>query len=539
MNIKKLAAAIIVFIMAGSVPTYGEAPVTKVKDVVLYQAGEFQEGVSLMEESGDVEGAKRAIEAAIRNFETEADVSEYKISSQAALGAAQYVINDNPELFYVSGMVRVSYYPSTGMAVKVLIEYDNRYDKESIPELLKFVEDEADKALSYIDDSMTDYDKALAIHDYLVVNHSYDVNSQIRNIYEFFKEGKGVCQGYAQAYAYLLKKCGVEVGYALSDEMDHMWNMVKIDGEWYHVDVTFDDPLQKETGDVFGYCGHTYFMKSDSYMMANKYHDWTAEGEAKSAAYDESPLAGLTTATVNVGGVWYGTSVMDFNTRVITELDILTGERKNVKEIDVSGAPYDWRSYAGCINLAKYDDYLIYSTYDKVAAFKPGEEAEKIVLKEENLGANGIAGITVKGEKLTYSVAKDRYASENEIREADINGVLDEKWPEITNVEPVIDDDGVLRLDVTLQKDTFGEKAAAMAAAVYRGGEMIGVVILNEQFDRGERELSVRIPSVSMADTSLEGAYAKVFVLKSVESAEAVGEAAKCDLDGLVWVMGE
>ncbi len=539
MNIKKLAAAIIVFIMAGSVPTYGEAPVTKVKDVVLYQAGEFQEGVSLMEESGDVEGAKRAIEAAIRNFETEADVSEYKISSQAALGAAQYVINDNPELFYVSGMVRVSYYPSTGMAVKVLIEYDNRYDKESIPELLKFVEDEADRALSYIDDSMTDYDKALAIHDYLVVNHSYDVNSQIRNIYEFFKEGKGVCQGYAQAYAYLLKKCGVEVGYALSDEMDHMWNMVKIDGEWYHVDVTFDDPLQKETGDVFGYCGHTYFMKSDSYMMANKYHDWTAEGEAKSAAYDESPLAGLTTATVNVGGVWYGTSVMDFNTRVITELDILTGERKNVKEIDVSGAPYDWRSYAGCINLAKYDDYLIYSTYDKVAAFKPGEEAEKIVLKEENLGANGIAGITVKGEKLTYSVAKDRYASENEIREADINGVLDEKWPEITNVEPVIDDDGVLRLDVTLQKDTFGEKDAAMAAAVYRGGEMIGVVILNEQFDRGERELSVRIPSVSMADTSLEGAYAKVFVLKSVESAEAVGEAAKCDLDGLVWVMGE
>ncbi len=246
----------------------------------------------------------------------------------------------------------------------------------------------------------------------------------------------------------------------------------------------------------------------------------------------------MDTAAVNVVGVWYEASVNDFNTRAITELDILTGERTTVKLIDVSGAPYAWRSYAGCVNLAKYDDYIIYNTYDSVLAFKPGED-EKIIIKEENLGARGITGITVKGLKLAYSLAENRYASGAEIRETDINGVLDEKWPEITSLEPIIDEDGVLKLNVTLQKDTFGEKDAAMAAAVYRGGEMIGVVILDGTFDRGERELSVRIPSVSMADMSLEGASAKVFMLKSVESAEALGKAETCKLDELVWVMGE
>ncbi len=536
MNIKKLTAVILLFIMAaGSVPAY--AQVTEREGIALYQEGEFPGGASLMEESGDVEGFKRAIEAALRNFETEVDVSEYKINYKAAGGYVQDVINCNPEFFYVTGSVGVSYYPSTMMTATVTLEYNERYPRESIPELMKFVENEAEKALSYVDASMKDYEKALALHDYLVVNYRYDTDHNVRNLYEFFKTGKGVCQGYALTYAYLLKKCGVEVGYATSTSMNHMWNMVKVDGKWYHVDVTYDDPSVNGVDDVFGFCRHAYFMKSDSYMTANEHYGWTADGEAKDTSYDESVLNSLTTAVVNVGGVWYAASATDYNTSIITSLDILTGEKQGVKTIDVSGAPYTWRSYEGCVNLARYDDYLIYNTYDSVLAFKPGED-EKLVLKEENLGARGITGIAVKGLRLAYSLAENRYASEAEIKEADVNGVLDEKWPEITAVEPIIDEDGVVRLDVTLQKDTFGEKDAAMAAAVYRGGEMIGVVILNESFDRGERELSVRIPSVSMADTSLEGAVAKVFMLKSVESAEALGKAETCKLDELVWVLG-
>ncbi len=115
-----------------------------------------------------------------------------------------------------------------------------------------------------IKDSMTDYEKELAIHDYLVLNYKYDYDNYENNtipeesytIYGLLLNGTGVCQAYAEAMSLLLNLVGVEcrVVTGVSNNDNHAWNIVKLDEEYYMLDVTWDDPVPDEPGRVsYGY----------------------------------------------------------------------------------------------------------------------------------------------------------------------------------------------------------------------------------------------------------------------------------------------
>lgn len=97
-----------------------------------------------------------------------------------------------------------------------------------------------------IKDGMTDLEKIRAVHDYLVKNISYDLGVE-RDVYTIFTEGKGVCSGYAEAFKMLLDTLGIEciLVFGIAEDEYHEWNAVKLNGEWYHIDVTWDDPLVK------------------------------------------------------------------------------------------------------------------------------------------------------------------------------------------------------------------------------------------------------------------------------------------------------
>ena len=66
--------------------------------------------------------------------------------------------------------------------------------------------------------------------------------------------------------------------------MNHMWNYVKLGNDWYHVDVTWDDP----TSDRVGYVRHKYFLCSDSQMNegSDGHHDWEHSQKCTSTVYD-------------------------------------------------------------------------------------------------------------------------------------------------------------------------------------------------------------------------------------------------------------
>ena len=138
----------------------------------------------------------------------------------------------------------------------------------------------------------SDYAKTLAAHDWLVANLEYDVTtgsiSDENGTYGAFVLRRTMCQGYAEALELLLK-CYTDVeiiqivGEALNtglfrndenlesvpeDWRGHAWNAVKMNGEWYQIDTTFNDPLGNPTGRVT----HFYFGQSDGVMLKN--HRW-------------------------------------------------------------------------------------------------------------------------------------------------------------------------------------------------------------------------------------------------------------------------
>ena len=132
---------------------------------------------------------------------------------------------------------------------------------------------------SNIRQGMSDYQKELILHDYLVKNCHYSENteqgaeSDIYRSYGALVNGDAVCNGYAEALQLLFNCVGVESQFVVgtADGVDHAWNLVKIGDKWYHLDATWDDPLP-DSGDKIL---HPYFNVSDDVISDN--HIWNKD----------------------------------------------------------------------------------------------------------------------------------------------------------------------------------------------------------------------------------------------------------------------
>ena len=142
---------------------------------------------------------------------------------------------------------------------------------------------------------MSDYDIAKALHDYLLLNCVYDYENYLRHTVPAesytadgaLLEGTAVCAGYARAYQLLMQEAGIPCEYVSGyANGGHAWNVVEIDGAWYHVDTTWDDPVP----DRAGYVRYDYFLKSDDYMRANRHTRWTSDRICTSTKYDNADL---------------------------------------------------------------------------------------------------------------------------------------------------------------------------------------------------------------------------------------------------------
>jgi len=127
-----------------------------------------------------------------------------------------------------------------------------------------------------IDNSMSDFQRELAIHDYIVDNTEYYfLEPYCYDMSGVFLKNKAVCGGYAEAFSYLSALAGIETEIVLGDDFDslddlgHAWNTVKIGGDWYQMDVTWNDPVMKDGSNVKTY---SYFNVTDAEMK--KDHIW-------------------------------------------------------------------------------------------------------------------------------------------------------------------------------------------------------------------------------------------------------------------------
>lgn len=127
---------------------------------------------------------------------------------------------------------------------------------------------------------MGDYEKEKAVHDYMVRTYEFDTSVTVYDLEHPSQsvEGpiyynKGICQGYSEVFDLLMKKLGITSqmvwGQALGE--NHVWNMVKLSGEWYMVDVMWDDPIP-DRGDRVSY---EYFNLTGDQLALT--HSWNLD----------------------------------------------------------------------------------------------------------------------------------------------------------------------------------------------------------------------------------------------------------------------
>lgn len=189
-----------------------------------------------------------------------------KLDEQQLERAFKAVFYDNPQIFWVKNNFG---WGKDGDSVFIIPEYI--YEKEECESVFRQVENVVREISEKIVPDMSDFEKELIVHDWLCANCAYaDAGESAYTIVGALVNGQAVCEGYAKAAAMLLNRVGVEcrviTGQAQtgSESIGHMWNIAKIDGENYHLDVTWD--AQQDAG--FG-IHHAYFNLTDERIEAD------------------------------------------------------------------------------------------------------------------------------------------------------------------------------------------------------------------------------------------------------------------------------
>ncbi len=149
---------------------------------------------------------------------------------------------------------------------------------------------------------MTAQQKVRALHDDLVNRASYDLEAG-GSCTTMLLTGRGVCEAYSRTLWLLNRMAGVPtiIAAGQTDE-PHAWNMVQIDGEWYHVDATWDDPTI--LGRDESILSHSYFLLNDEQIAAD--HSWDRSTLPVSARKDSLYFRTNNAYFTNYGQFWQG-----------------------------------------------------------------------------------------------------------------------------------------------------------------------------------------------------------------------------------------
>ncbi|MGZ4106709.1 MAG: Ig-like domain-containing protein, partial [Tumebacillaceae bacterium] len=131
---------------------------------------------------------------------------------------------------------------------------------------------------------MNAHQKEKAIHDWIITHVAYDTTKVSHSAYDGLANGKTVCQGYALLTYEMMRQAGipVKIEEGVAHGEAHAWNLVQLDGQWYQLDCTWDDPLP----DVAGRTVYNYFNLTDAQLKAD--HSWTKSYPAATTSYDQT-----------------------------------------------------------------------------------------------------------------------------------------------------------------------------------------------------------------------------------------------------------
>ena len=172
---------------------------------------------------------------------------------------------------------------------KSTIALEARY--RETPEQTAAVDRAVSEALrTIIEPGMNEHEKIKAIHDWIVSNVEYDQSLKHYTAYDAITLGETVCQGYSLLGYKMLKEAGITaiIAEGTVNTGEHAWNMVKLNGAWYHLDLTWDDPVVTAAAakPAKGTIRYNYYLKTDEELRAD--HQWTKTYPAASVSYADT-----------------------------------------------------------------------------------------------------------------------------------------------------------------------------------------------------------------------------------------------------------
>ncbi len=183
------------------------------------------------------------------------------------------LLYDNPDLFFLGRKCSVkAELWNDFFSAEYIIDKDE-YEKQKAE-----IDAACDSIIAGLSDINNEWQTELEIHNWIVDNCSYKIEEKeyvYSSVYGSLVNHVAACEGYSKAAKLLLDKVGIQSavisGTASSSRQrggSHMWNVVNVNGKWYHLDCTWDDPLTDKGSSVRLY---TYFNVSDEVISKNHF----------------------------------------------------------------------------------------------------------------------------------------------------------------------------------------------------------------------------------------------------------------------------
>ena len=295
----------------------------------LYAVSFFSPCQAEREELPAVTSSREAILKGLELHTDTIDISDWHMDAKELMHVFGELTETMPMLFFV--FPKFSYaYDQSGCITTVYPQYRLSIEEteSARKELLQYLGDFS-TALS---DTMQDGDKALLIHDHIAKQYTYSpAGKENYDIYSLFKDGHGVCQAFSLMYMALGRCADLNVDLVTSERMDHAWNHIEIDGEYYHVDVTrnLSENSDDFRHDRFLLCdiglknlGYVDFSCREKHECSSHIYDAHAEGIEHTGLMHE-----ITGASVYIDRIWLSHIPNAGAVRLSLQQDILPHER--------------------------------------------------------------------------------------------------------------------------------------------------------------------------------------------------------------------
>lgn len=188
-----------------------------------------------------ISSTERYIDRRYSNYQN--DIDMLTINNGEGFKETISLLNNFVHPYNSSNNIKLTY----GGDYTIGISINKAYSNDDIAAINEIV----DKVIKEkLNNNMPTREKIKIIHDYIIDNAEYDklkyenkndTTYKSNTAYGVLIQGYGTCNGYADAMAIFLDKLNI-INYKISNS-EHIWNLVYLDGKWYHLDLTWDDPI--------------------------------------------------------------------------------------------------------------------------------------------------------------------------------------------------------------------------------------------------------------------------------------------------------